>query len=77
MTDVNSIKSLFEECRCEASYSIEKHGNGYALFYGRCNHRHGYNLVYMVEPAFNFNPDHIQRLINMGLDEYNKIKNKE
>lgn len=59
-------------CSCEAYYSIEPHGDGYALYYGRCNHCHGYNLANMVEPAWNFDPDHIELLINLGHKEYSK-----
>lgn len=70
MTEVNSIKALFEECQCESKYSIEPHGDGYALYFGRCNHRHGYNLANMVEPAFNFEPRHIEKLLNLGNKEY-------
>ena len=72
MTEVNSLFSIFEECRCEPKYSIEPHGKGYALYYGRCRHRHGHNLINMVEPAWNFNPKHIENLINAGDLEYNK-----
>jgi hypothetical protein len=61
-----------EYCDCEPQYSIEPHGDGYALYYGRCNCRHGYNLVHLVEPAFNFSPDHIEKLPNLGAAEYTK-----
>jgi hypothetical protein len=66
MTEVNSFAALFEPCTCEAKYTIEPHGRGYALYHGRCNHRHGYNLINMIEPAWNFNPSHIEYLINRG-----------
>lgn len=33
---------------------------------------HGYNLVNMVEPAWNFEPKHIEKLINLGAKEYAK-----
>ena len=62
----------FGECKCETRYTIEPHGDGYALYYGRCNHRHGYNLINMVEPAWNFEPSHIEKLINLGNVEYQK-----
>jgi hypothetical protein len=62
----------FGECTCEARYTIEPHGDGYALYYGRCSHRHGYNLINMVEPAFNFEARHIEKLINLGDAEYQK-----
>lgn len=57
-------------CNCDSQYTIESHGEGYALFFGRCNHRHGYNLVYLTDPAFNFHPEHIQHLLNLGNKEY-------
>jgi hypothetical protein len=60
----------FGECKCENRYTIEPRGDGYALYYARCVHRHGYNLVNMTEPAFNFEPRHIERLINLGNTEY-------
>lgn len=64
---------FFHKCKkCEPRYTIEPHGDGYALYYGRCNHRHGYNLINMVEPAFNFDPRHIEKLINLGSKEYSK-----
>jgi hypothetical protein len=68
MTELN-LADLFP-CSCENKYTIEPHGDGYALYYGRCNHRHGYNLVNMVEPAFNFDPNHIEKIINLGNDIY-------
>jgi len=53
-------------CSCETKFTIEPNGDGYVLYYGRCNHRYGYNLIDMVEPAFNFDPRHIELLINLG-----------
>jgi hypothetical protein len=69
------MNDLFCECKCAAQYTIEPHGEGYALYYGRCVHRHGYNLVNMVEPAWNFEPKHIEKLINLGAAEYAKNPN--
>lgn len=37
------------ECNMENKYSIEPHGDGYAIYYGRCMHRHGYNLAHLTE----------------------------
>lgn len=70
-----TVTDPFGKCDCEARYTIEPHGEGYALYYGRCPHRHGYNLVNMVEPAFNFEPRHIEKLINLGDAEYQKNPN--
>lgn len=72
MTEVNSLLALLGECKCENKYTIEPHGKGYALYLGRCNHRHGWNLINMVEPASNFDPKFIEMLINLGLEEYRK-----
>ncbi len=72
MTEVNSLSALFEPCKCEGKYTIERHGKGYALYLGRCNHRHGWNLINMVEPAMQFDPKFIEMLINLGLAEYQK-----
>lgn len=75
MAEVDTILSLFDECKCQIKYTIEPHGNGYALYYGRCNHKHGYNLINMLEPAWNFDPSHIEKLINLGAAEYAKNPN--
>jgi hypothetical protein len=66
MTEVNSLAALLEPCKCEAKYTIEKHGKGYVLYHGRCHHRHGYNLAYITEPAANCDLAHIERLLNVG-----------
>lgn len=60
----------FFECNCENKYTIEPHGDGYVLYYGRCQHRHGYNLVYLKEPAFNIEMKHLETLINLGYQQY-------
>jgi len=39
----------FSPCNCPNRYSIEPHGNGYALYLGRCGHRHGYTLANLSE----------------------------
>ena len=36
------------------SWSIEPHGNGYALYSGRGPMQHGMNLVYLSEPDSNW-----------------------
>jgi hypothetical protein len=59
-------------CTCEDRYTIEPHGDGFALYYGRCKHRHGWNLVYLNEPSFNCDLNHLEKLLNMGMREYNK-----
>ena len=32
------------QCQCNLGYSIEPHGDGWAIYYGRCDHFHGANL---------------------------------
>jgi hypothetical protein len=72
VTNEEAWAKLLEPCTCAAQYTIEPHSEGYALYYGRCVHRHGYNLVNMTEPAWNFEPNHIEKLINLGNAEYQK-----
>ena len=70
-----NLSDLFT-CNCEAQYTIEPHGNGHVLYYGRCGHKHGWNLVYLNEPAANCDFKHIEKLLNLGnkvyWDEYPK-----
>lgn len=72
MTNEEKWAELLKPCTCAARYTIEPHGEGYALYYGRCGHRHGWNLINMLEPAWNFDPKHIELLINLGDAEYKK-----
>lgn len=46
--DIKAFEDLIN-CRCTDRYSIEKHGDGFALYFGRCGHRHGYNLLHITE----------------------------
>lgn len=44
----HTLESIGGACECEPAYSIESHGpqgEVYALYYGRCNHKHGLNLA--------------------------------
>jgi hypothetical protein len=66
VTNEEAWAKLLEPCKCEPRYTIEPHGTGYALYHGRCVHRHGYNLVYLNEPAANCDLKHIERLLNVG-----------
>ena len=36
-------------CHCKDKYSIEPHGKGHAIYWGRCNHRHGANIALITE----------------------------
>lgn len=53
-----------EICDCENKYSIEQHGDAHALYFGRCNHRHGYNLARISEISFNCELKELERLLN-------------
>ena len=66
MTNWENWEALLTPCECAAQYTIEPHGKGYALYHGRCGHRHGYNLAYITEPAANCDLAHIERLLNVG-----------
>ena len=68
---VTDFADLFR-CKCEPQYTIEPHGDGYALYFGRCNHKHGWNLVYLKEPSANCDLKHIEALINFGAEQYKK-----
>jgi hypothetical protein len=46
MENMNTNESL----ESAAMWTIEPHGNGYALYLGRGTMRHGMNLVYLSEP---------------------------
>jgi hypothetical protein len=37
-------------CGCADEYTFEPHGDGWALYLGRCQHRHGWNLANIREP---------------------------
>ena len=41
---MNRVNVFPTQCECKARYSIEPHGDGHALYLGRCNHKHGFNL---------------------------------
>jgi len=53
-----------EICDCKSTYSIEPHGDAYALYFGRCNHAHGYNLATISDISFNCELKELERLLN-------------
>lgn len=55
-------------CSCIDKYSIEEHGKGYALYYGRCQHRHGYKLCLLSE--FDAEGKQTLELIERALNVY-------
>lgn len=57
-------------CNCKARYSIELCNDDYVLCYARCAHHHGYVLATLTDIAFNFEPRHIERLLNTGAETY-------
>jgi hypothetical protein len=59
-------------CECKAEYSIESYEENYALYYARCSHNRGHRLVMLVEPAWNFDPDHLKTLLDLGNAAYVK-----
>lgn len=62
-------------CTCEYKYTIRPHGANnefHVLYYGRCDHRHGYNLAELHHQAFNCDFWHIEHLLDLGMKEYQK-----
>ncbi|MFT5760522.1 MAG: hypothetical protein ACI9LM_005309 [Alteromonadaceae bacterium] len=55
---------LIKICDCISKYSIEPHGYAHALYFGRCNHKHGYNLAKISECSDNCELEEIERLLN-------------
>ena len=68
---------FFGKEQCEQKYTIEPHGDGYALYYGRCSCRHGFNLVYLTEPAHNCDLKRLEALLNLGKDYEQTISSDE
>jgi hypothetical protein len=70
MPRVDPGESLFTfSCQCEKKYTIEVHGDGFVLYYGRCPHEHGYNLATIMESA----PDFRTKLVD-ALNKADGIK---
>ena len=57
-------------CSCIDKYSIEEHGKGYALYSGRCQHRHGYKLCLLSEFDFDAEGKQTRELIERALNVY-------
>jgi hypothetical protein len=43
------LKQMDSPCHCPQEYSIERHGQGWALYLGNCNHKHGLFLAKISE----------------------------
>ena len=58
------------KCTCPDVYGIYPHGNDDALYFARCEHRKGYQLAVLVDTSYNFDTQHITRLLNLGAEVY-------
>ena len=68
LADEGSAESVWKDllnCQCSDKFVIEPHGKGYALYWGRCQHRHGYNLLHITECT----REDILKLIEKRLNE--------
>lgn len=65
-------------CDCKSIYSIDiDEYYNYVLYYDRCKHRHGYNLAKFEDVSFNFEPKHLESLLNLGDTVYKQNPLKE
>lgn len=55
-------------CQCQNKYSIEPHGNGYAIYWGRCMHRHGANLGHLTGCNRKDLIDYFEKALNRKAD---------
>ena len=62
------LDEIVKFCHCVDKYSIAEHGKGFALYYGRCQHRHGYNLCLLSE--FDSEGQQTRALIERALNVY-------
>lgn len=58
-------------CQCPDEYSFEPHGEGWALYYGRCDHRHGYNIAFIKEPDIKQITEMLEKL--KEIDQLKKV----
>jgi hypothetical protein len=64
LTSEEKFKDLME-CTCKSKYVIEPHGKGHAIYWGRCQHKHGSNIAMLTEC-------HCEDLIKYFEDSLNK-----
>lgn len=57
-----AIKAI-EECTCPDRYSFESRTGGYVIYFGRCLHRHGYNIATLTRCRRDF-PRAIVEVLN-------------
>ncbi len=55
-------------CTCIDQYLIEPHNTGFALYYGRCKHRHGFKLCSLSD--FDHKGKQTRQLIVHALNVY-------
>ena len=53
-------------CDCEQTYSIEKHGDNFVIYHGRCPHRHGFKLATLSDLSFNCDIKHLRECLIRG-----------
>lgn len=61
------MKQQNDEFNAPHRYSVEPHGDGYAVYFGRNRTRHGYNLGRLTEISEE-NAKLIEQGLNMALD---------
>jgi len=42
---INTADDMSGECHCEDQYTVEPHGDKFAVYFGRCPHRHGQRIL--------------------------------
>lgn len=50
---MSDIDEFFKPCDHPQRFTIEPHGDGMTLYFGRCGHFHGYNLGAITDISFN------------------------
>lgn len=75
--DISKFSDLFE-CKCKNRYSIEPHGNGHAIYWGRCMHRHGANIGHLTECNRKDLIEYFEKALNREVgNDKDKIQNSE
>lgn len=64
-------------CRCKEKYSIEPHGDARVLYYGRCPHRHGFNIFTITDVSNSCNLMAIVETLNRGLGSHRVAENED
>ena len=70
----SAMKNPFEEPAMGADqFSVEPHGNGYALYYGRSGMAHGLNLMHITELDPKAGEPFLQRIVDCLNAGYSEI----